>query len=426
MSVVAMPPADDWVPQVQPATEGEWRGLLLHGKSRKSGERGPVLANLANAITTLRHAPEWIDVLGFNEFSLGVAAVKPPPWQTSTTNAEWTDHEDRLTADWMQHHGIMVGVETAGQAVQTVARDQPFHPAKAYIDALRWDGTKRIDTWLSLYLGVEHSDYVSAVGARWLRSGIARIYQPGVKADCSLILEGPQGALKSTALKTLADPWFTDEIADLGTKDAALQTHGVWLIELGELGCITRVETDKVKAFMSRTTDRFRPPYGKRPIEAPRQCIFAGSVNHCVYLRDETGARRFWPVKCGAIDIRALTRDRDQLWAEARDTYRTGSPWWLDSKKLNEQAGEEQADRYEADAWQELMQPWLIERQDVSVSEVLILCIHKPQEQWTQLDQNRVARCLRALKWERFNARLDRASTEKLGKPREWRYRRLG
>jgi predicted P-loop ATPase len=291
-----MPPADDWVPQVQPATEGDWRSLLLHGKSRKSGERGPVLANLANAITTLRHAPEWIGVLGFNEFSLGVAAVKPTPWQDTPSNAEWTDHEDRLTADWMQHHGIMVGVETAGQAVQTVARDRPFHPVKAYIDVLQWDGTKRIDTWLSLYLGVDHSDYVSAVGARWLRSGIARIYRPGAKADCSLILDGPQGALKSTALKTLADPWFTDEIADLGTKDAALQTHGVWLIELGELGCIARVETDKVKVFMSRTTDRYRPPYGKRPIEAPRQCIFAGSVNHYVYLRDETGARRFWPV----------------------------------------------------------------------------------------------------------------------------------
>jgi len=364
-------------------------------------------------------------VLGFNEFSLGVTAVKPTPWQDMVSQLEWTDQEDRLAADWMQHNGIMVGVEIAGQAVQTVARDHPFHPVKTYLDALQWDGTQRIDGWLSLYLGVDHSDYVSAVGAGWLRSGIARIHNPGAKADCCLILEGLQGTLKSTALKTLADPWFTDEIADLGTKDAALQTHGVWVIELGELGSMARVETDKLKAFMSRTTDRFRPPYGKRLICAPRQCIFAGTVNHYVYLRDETGARRFWPVKCGAINIPDLGRDRDQLWAEARDTYHAGKHWWLDSKELNQLASEEQADRYEQDAWQELMEPWLVEKSDVSVSEILRLCIQKPPEHWTQHDQNRVARCLRAMKWERFNARLDAESAERLEKVRDWRYRKI-
>ena len=114
----------------------------------------------------------------------------------------------------------------------------------------------------------------------------------------------------------LAQPWFTDEIADLGSKDAALQTRGVWVIEIAELDSLSRSDVGKIKAFMSRMADRFRPPYGKRPIDSPRQCVFVGSVNHPTYLRDETGGRRFWPVACKApaIDVDALADARDQLW----------------------------------------------------------------------------------------------------------------
>jgi predicted P-loop ATPase len=211
-----------------------------------------------------------------------------------------------------------VSVEIAGQAVQAVAKDRTFHPVCEYLDALSWDGIKRIDTWLSVYLGAEATDYTTAVGARWLMSAVARIYRPGVKADCCLILEGSQGLMKSMSLKTIAGPYFTDEIADLGSKDSAMQTRGVWIIEIAELDSMTRSEVGRIKAFMSRSTDRFRPPYGKRLIESPRQCVFAGSVNHSTYLRDETGGRRFWPVACTRILIEDLARDRDQLWAESQ------------------------------------------------------------------------------------------------------------
>ena len=117
-----------------------------------------------------------------------------------------------------------------------------------------------------------------------------------MKADCCLILEGTQGIRKSTALRTVAGEYFTDELADLGSKDAAMQTRGVWIIELSELDNLSHAEVARIKAFMSRTTDRFRPPYGMRLMESPRQCVFAGTVNHCSYLRDDTGGRRFWPV----------------------------------------------------------------------------------------------------------------------------------
>src|SRR6185312_14122467 len=228
-------------------------------------------------------------------------------------------------------------------------------PIRSYLESLRWDGIERLDSWLCTYLGVEDTTYAWAVGARWLISAVARIYRPGVKADCCLILEGPQGTRKSTALKTLAGPYFTDELADLGSKDSALQTRGVWIIELSELDTLSRSEVGRIKAFMSRTTDRFRPPYGKRLIESPRQCVFAGTVNHSTYLRDDTGARRFWPVVCGCIDIEQLARDRDQLWAEAKARFDQGSVWWLDTAALTAVAAQEQAHRFESDPWQELV-----------------------------------------------------------------------
>jgi predicted P-loop ATPase len=152
-------------------------------------------------------------------------------------------------------------------------------------------------------------------------------------------------------------------------------------------------------------------------LDSPRQCVFAGSVNHATYLRDETGGRRFWPVTCGdAIRIDELARDRDQLWAEARERFRAGAPWWLDSTELNEQAAEEQAQRCEEDPWQELIQHWVESRTEVSITDVLADCIDKPKANWTQQDRNRVSRCLRAIGWRRHKAGPRRE--------REWRYRR--
>jgi predicted P-loop ATPase len=168
---------------------------------------------------------------------------------------------------------------------------------------------------------------------------------------------------------------------------------------------------------MSRTTDRFRPPYGKRLIECPRQCVFAGSVNHSSYLRDDSGGRRFWPVACGRIDIDRFARDRDQLWAEAKARFERGCVWWLETTELVGMASLEQADRYEGDPWEEVIGHWAEDRRSVSIGEVLTRCLDKPQALWTQVDKNRVARCFRALGWERYR--------ERQGARLEWRYRRI-
>jgi predicted P-loop ATPase len=378
-----------------------WRNRLIKNQS------GSPIACLQNALVALQCARDWHGVLHFDESALQVVAKAAPPWESRASPFPWRDDDDVRTAAWMQCQGIMISKEVAGHAVQTVARESPFHPIRQYLSTLVWDKIPRLDDWLTLYLSVDPSDYAKAVGARWAIGAVARIFKPGCKNDTCLVLEGPQGLLKSTALRTLTQPWFTDEIADLGTKDAALQVRGIWLIELAELDAMGRPEASRTKAFMSRSVDRYRPPYGRHPIEVPRESVFAGTVNHDTYLKDETGGRRFWPVRCGTIRIDELGRDRDQLWAEALARFRTNEPWWIDSAELSAAAAEEQQQRYDEDAWQPLIADWIEDRGHVTVEQVLRNCVDKPSRDWNQSDKSRVARCLRAIGWTRKRAPAD-------------------
>jgi predicted P-loop ATPase len=420
----------------KPSSRMAWNAGLLRNRD------GKIFPVLANAIHALRSAPEWDGVLWHDEFATRTVARRPPPWVTSTVpwaDTSWSDRDDYLVTEWLQRNGVRVPASISGQAVETVARDRLFHPVREYFDALCWDASPRLDTWLVRYLGAVETSYLRAVGPRWLISAVARIYRPGCKADCVLILEGPQGARKSSALKIMAEPWFADRLSDLGSKDAAMETRGVWIIEVAELDSMSRTEVSTIKAFMSRTHDRFRPPYGKRLVDLARQCVFAGSINpEGGYLKDATGGRRFWPIACGTIDLDALKSDRNQLWAEARERFRRGDPWWLQTRELDELAAEQQAERYQGDAWEDIIAEWLEydlqwsdngfhERvrhsfprsqplNDVSVREALEQAIGIERGRWTQSDQNRVVRCLTIMGFKLYWSRR--------GGRREKRYRR--
>jgi predicted P-loop ATPase len=398
------------------STTGEW----LRSKT------GSLLPVLANAVTLLRSSPLWQNLVAFDEFTKDIILGGTPPWAQSAQNHPWSELENNLATDWIQHQGLLVSSRIVADAIWTIAHDRAFHPVRLYLESCRWDGIPRLDGWATTYLGVkptwhgEQPGYVETVAARWMISAVARVFSPGCKADCALILEGPQDRKKSTALRILADPWFTDHFPDLSSKDAAIETAGVWIVELAELDSFTRADTAKIKSFMSRQVDRFRAPYAKMPALQPRQCIFAGTVNHSEYLKDETGGRRFWPLRCGTIDVDALTRDRDQLWAEARDRYLAGERWFIsgdDNPKILDAARAEQQQRYQPDAWDDLITAYIRRNlvADLSVGEALRDIIgFEAQADWSQRDQNRIARCLRSLGWTRRQ--------HGTGKNREWRY----
>src|SRR5690606_11359386 len=147
---------------------------------------------------------------------------------------------------------------------------------------------------------------------------VARVMRPGCKADYVLVLESGQGVQKSKLAAAIAirPEWFADNIGDIASKDSAIQLAGKWILELAAPSAIRPAEVEAVKAYLTRTHDVFRPPYGRRAITVPRQCVFLATTNERQYLRDRTGNRRYWPVRCTAIDIEAFERDRDQIWAE--------------------------------------------------------------------------------------------------------------
>jgi predicted P-loop ATPase len=378
----------------------DWRDELART------DKGKIMGTLRNAMVALRLAPDWPGVLAFNEFSRAVEARKSPPW--GDPPGPWDDYQDLRTTEWLQNQGIRISDIVAGKAVFAVARERGrYHPVREYLDSLTWDGTDRVTDWLTLYLGVDPTDYVRNAGRCWMISGVARAEQPGCKADHALILEGAQGGGKSTAFSILGGEFYTDDIADLGTKDAALGTAGVWIVELAELAAMSRPEIEKIKSFISRSTDRFRPPYGRHYIEAPRQCIFGGSVNLSHYFKDDTGNRRFWPVKCGVIKLDELRRDRDQLWAEAVVRYRKNEHWWFETDALVEEATEEQDKRLQTDPWEPEVEAWIANLlaldptgAECTTAEVLRNAIHKEVGQWNRGDETRVGSILVRLGWE--------------------------
>jgi predicted P-loop ATPase len=267
---------------------------------------------------------------------------------------------------------------------------------------VQWDGMPRLENFFTRYFGAEQSPYAAAIGRMFLVSMIARVMEEGCKADYMIVLEGPQGSLKSTACKILAGDWFSDNLPDLSAgKDLSMHLRGKWLIEVSEMHAMNRAETAQLKAFITRTTEIFRPSFGRLEVVEPRQCVFIGTTNQETYLRDETGARRFWPVKSGTIDADALIRDREQLFAEAVVLYRAGEQWWPDRNFEQEHIKPQQAARYEADVWEEKIAEYLCSRSKVTVGDVAEHGLYMQTQRIGTADQRRIAAAMVRLGWKR-------------------------
>src|ERR1041385_146415 len=399
----------------------DWQRRLL--RPTPQGKPFPIVKN---AIVPLRYAPEWKGVLGFDQNKMQTVFLKSPPWSTIPTvdvpARAVEDLDDVLTAQWMQENYIYVGREIARQAIEVQAHENVFHPILEYLLMLKWDGTKRISEWLSVYLGAQNSRYNSIIGRKFLLSAVARIMVPGSKNDYCLMLEGPQGARKSTALEVLAvnPAWHTDDLPRLTSKDAKLHLHGFWIVEIGELAAMRGLDSAEIKAFISRRRDDYRPPYGVHTIEVPRQCVFVGTVNRPEYLNDETGGRRFLPVAAGNIDIEALRRDRDQLWAEAVVAFEENEPWWPDVDDPEIVREQEQRDQQEP--WADLVEDYLRKlRGPCSITEILEKAIKKPLAEWKHGDRISVGKIITNLKGRPTRPR-GNSRQRHYGPPPDWKW----
>ncbi len=299
------------------------------------------------------------------------------------------------------------------QAILLCGDRRRFHPVRDYLDGLgEWDGIPRLSggmwegAWMPglfpAYFGAEDTPYNNAVGRMFLIAMVARVLDPGCQADYMIVLEGPQGIMKSSACRLLAGQWFSDSLPDVsGGKEASQHLRGKWLIEVAEMHAMSKADSALLKAFVTRRVERFRPPFGRLEVIEPRQCMFIGTTNKDVYLRDETGGRRFWPVRCGRIDIDGLKRDRDALFAEAAHLYLSGARWWPDRDFEAEHIRPEQDARYEADAWENPVAEFLAASMETSIVDVARGALHMETSRLGTADQRRIAAILEQAGWER-------------------------
>ena len=380
--------------------EPEWHQDLQRNAS------GKLIPNLTNAVLILRLDPELSGCIARDDMFAGALLMRPLPDSEIAEAAgprPITDEDVTALQMYLQCAGLQrIGTDTVHKAVDLYARECAFHPVRTYLDALPWDGRPRLHNWLSVYLGVGSGPYAEQIGRMFLVSMVARILQPGCKADYMLIVEGPQGILKSTACAVLAGRWFSDNLPDITNgKDASQHLRGKWLIEVSEMHAMGKAETSLLKNFITRTTERYRPSYGRKEVIEPRQCVFIGTTNNDVYLRDETGGRRFWPVVSSAIDADALAHDRDQLFAEAVKLYRDGTRWWPDRTFEQEHIQPEQAARFEADPWEETIEAYLNGLKQTTVARVATSALGFPVGRIGTADQRRVGAVLTTLGWKR-------------------------
>lgn len=316
----------------------------------QTSKAGP-LANLHNTLLALRNDPAWVGAFAFDDMR-----------RTSVLKANPIEDNDVFAVhEWLQANGLRrVGLETVREAVEIVSREHRFHPVRDWLNSLVWDKACRLIYWLRDCLGCDDTDYHAKIGTWFLISMVARIFRPGCQADHMLVLEGPQGILKSQTCRALGGDYFSDALPDLTSDYVRVSMHlrGKWLIEVAELSAFSRAESTKLKSFLTQQVEDFTPKFGRNEVHEPRQCVFVGTTNKDTYLRDETGGRRFWPVKCGDIDLDLLRADREQLFAEAVEMFRRGEPWYPDRDFWDEHIRPRQEQRYLGDSWEDLLAVW--------------------------------------------------------------------
>lgn len=403
------PPGDDPGPG---AAFDRWADRLVLGRS------GQPLATLHNLITILSNREEWAGLFALDAFANQIRLCRKAPYGAQP--GAISDVDGSEVAAWFgdpANYGLSVSSKLALEAVEVVAARQRTHPVLSYLDGLRWDGEERLPHLLADFFNAAQDEYTAAVGKNWLMSAVARVREPGCKVDFMVILEGLQGLGKSTAVRLLCGAqWFAEMTESPQNKDFFQVLTGRWIVEIPELQAFSKADRNRIKAAISAQEDTYRPSYGRYARQFPRQNVFVGTTNDDAYLKDETGARRFLPVRCGEVDMRALAAARDQLWAEADARFRRGEPFW----EFPEQAKLEQEARYDADAWEDPILKWVEggggvddyplhypairpDRpvRETTVHDVMLYALKMEIAKHSRPDQMRVAAALKRLGFER-------------------------
>jgi len=340
----------------------DWETKLeLHHKS------GIPLPTAGNIELILAHGP-WRKVLAYDAFGNSEVIRKALPWRglerPGRLYEPWLGADDKRLQHWFAKVHTIGSAKMIQNAFTEVIHKNTFHPIKAYLESATWDGVERAERIFSVYLGALDTHYVRQVTRKMLLAAVARLYRPGCKFDQMLVLVGPQGAGKSSLLAKLGREWFSDSLRTFENKEAGEHLQSGWIFEIGELSAMKKTEVEEVKAFLSKTEDRYRVAYDRQVSEFPRKCVFFGTTNTRDFLRDATGNRRFWPIEVDPDQAELshwthLTEDVvSQIWAEVLCWFKAGETLELDQEARVE-AERQQAAHMESDPREGLIQEWL-------------------------------------------------------------------
>lgn len=310
------------------AEDKDWTSKL------KITEKGALAQTIENVVIILEHDPKLAGCLAYNEMDHNIVTLSSTPWNKAKGPRQWVDADDAALRYYLEKKYGISGKDRIFDAVNVVAQRNAFHPVREYLDSCTWDQVPRVETLLIDYLGAEDNEYTRAVTRKTLAAAVARIYRPGCKFDYMLTLRGRQGIGKSAIIAKLGGKWFSDTFTTMQGKDAYEQVQGVWIMEVGELAGMRKAEAETIKLYISKQRDRFRPAYGRRLQEFPRQCVFIGTTNEAQFLRDTTGNRRFWVVDTPNEPTKDLWDDLTPetvrlIWAEAVEIYKSGEALYL-------------------------------------------------------------------------------------------------
>lgn len=376
---------------------------------------GTIASNHFNVSTILSQQSPWNKVFAYNEFADRKMVITKPPGERGNPSffkpRDVKDSDYTKVLKWLNQNGFpTVNKQLVIDCVQELCEDNIISPVRHYLEGLKFDPVSdksQLSTWMEIYLGAkpktpEEEQYVRAVSRLSLIQAVARALTPGCKADSVPILEGGQGVGKSTALRILHGPdWFGDALPPMGTKDASDYLRGKWGIELAELAFQRKADIEAQKAFISKNEERFRPAYGREEIFHPRTCVFWGTTNRSDYLKDDTGNRRFLPVRVTQVDIEGLKANRDKLWAEAVHYFKSGEKYWL-AGELSKYAEKQANERFEEDPWIEVINKELGSSEEVSLRGAIEKCfVGVDAKSITQQMTRRMSVCLKMAGWIR-------------------------
>ncbi|HVW29485.1 MAG TPA: VapE domain-containing protein [Polyangiaceae bacterium] len=366
---------------------------------RRTG-KGAICSTFGNLVRILSNDPAYVEKLRLDEMR-NVAFLE----KSEVTDA----HLSTMRVDIEDRYAIQPNEAETARAAQLVAARNSFHPVREFLSGLTWDGTPRLDGVAREILRVraetdEEVEIATLIVRRWFLCLVARPFEPGCKVDNALILQGPQGAGKSTFFRVLGGEWFSDTEMALD-KDALMQLRGAWIYEWAELENVTgRHAMSRVKAFVTSPEDKFRPPFARMPITVRRSGVIVGTTNSDDFLHDPTGHRRFWIVPVGRIDVERLRAEREQLLGEAVVAHRADERWWLDDDE--EERRKSIAARFvDSDPWEERVLEYARQQEAVRTSDVLMQALDVTIDRLTRHDEMRVANILRRAGYESRRAR---------------------